>query len=388
MIQVMRVGQVTSQPASPHAEPTARRPAPPRRADTAGEPWCEPNPFYGPALLGPALARLDPAGHVRIVEAHDAAGALIGRLPVVPGDRHGRFPIAHSANWLHRHCFFGAPLLRTGHEGDAWAGLLASLDAADWSGAFLHLRTVDPDGPAIAALVALCTAQRRRCEQVDLSQRAMLRSPLDAAQYWAVRVRAKKRKELRRLQSRLAELGEVRRRVLQPGDDLVAWLDAFLALEARGWKGAQGTALGARAEDAAFLREACAGARAADQLDILRIDCANRPIAMLINFVGPAGGFSFKIAIDPDFARFSPGVLIEQDNLARVLDDRVAPWMDSCAAPDHPMIDSLWGERRAIAQYRIALRKPGLAGFARSLSLPAISLAEQLHALIKPGDRR
>src|SRR3546814_5811349 len=80
------------------------------------------------------------------------------------------------------------------------------------------------------------------------------------------------------------------------------------------------------------------------------------------------GGFSFKIAFDETMSRFSPGVLIEIDNLRRVLNRDDLDWMDSCAAADHPMIDSLWGERRQIVQYRVALRGVGrsIAWTARS----------------------
>jgi len=383
----MNVGPVPIQilpAAAPEQSRVAMDNAP---ADLAAD-CAEPNVFYAPALLEPALATLDPEGVVHIIDAHDERGGLIGRLPVVRGDRHGRFPIRHSANWLHRHCFYGAPLIRRGVEELAWSRLLAGLERLPWSGPFLHLRAVDADGPAVAALIRLCRREGRRCEQIDRYERAMLRSRLDAEAYWTANVRAKKRKELRRLQYRLAELGELRREALSDPATLDAWLDAFLALEAKGWKGEQGTALGNRAEDSAFLRAACARAMAAGQLDMLRIDCGGTPIAMLVNFVSAQGGFSFKIAIDPDHARYSPGVLIEQDNLARVLDAHVAPWMDSCAAPDHPMIDSLWGERRTIAQYRIALRKPGLGGMAGRAALPAMRLVETGYARLKSGLKR
>lgn len=353
-----------------------------------GAELAEPNPFYAPWLLDPALARLRAGGEVHVIEARDATGALIGRMPVVRNARHGRFPAAHCANWLHRHCFYGAPLLRAGREEEGWAGLLDALDGARWSGLFLHLRAIDPDGPAMTALIALCARTGRRCEEVHRHERALLRSPLSASAYWAANVRAKKRKELRRLQARLAEHGAIRQRALDDAAELDGWITAFLALEARGWKGASGTALNAQDEDAAFLREICHGALAARALDMLRIDCDDQPIAMLVNFVGAQGGFSFKIASDPDFARFSPGVLIEHYNLSRMLDAHVAPWMDSCAAPDHPMIDSLWGERRTMAQYRIALRKPGLRGLRGKLALPTMRAVERGYARLKTGSRQ
>ena len=96
--------------------------------------WAEPNPFYSPELLEPALATLDPGGDARVIDALDSAGTLIGRLPVVADTVHGRFPIRHTVNWLHRHCFYGAPLLRAGREDEAWSLLLRALDAAPWSG--------------------------------------------------------------------------------------------------------------------------------------------------------------------------------------------------------------------------------------------------------------
>jgi len=384
----MNVGPVPIQSLPRASGPTLHEAADTDRPAGFGAPCAEPNPFYGPALLDAARATLDPEGAVHLIDAHDENGALIGRLPVVRQDRHGRFPIGHSANWLHRHCFYGAPLLARGQEEAAWAQILATLDRMPGSGPFLHLRAIDADGPALAALARLCGRDGRRCEEIDRYERAMLRSTLDAEAYWTANVRAKKRKELRRLQSRLAELGELRRESLADPAALDGWIDAFLALEAKGWKGERGTALGSRAEDAAFLRTACAHAMAAGALDLLRIDCGDAPIAMLVNFVGAGGGFSFKIAIDPAFARYSPGVLIEQDNLARILDAKIAPWMDSCAAPDHPMIDSLWGERRAIAQYRVALRKPGMAGLIGRAALPAMTYMEASYARLKSGLKR
>jgi Acetyltransferase (GNAT) domain len=334
----------------------------------------EPNHFYLPMLLQPALEYLREET-VHCIEPQ-AAGVPIALLPVTASQRHGRFPVAHCTNWIHRHGFYGAPLLRKGHEDAGWEAVLAALDAAPWSGHFLHLRRIEADGPAAQALARVCARQGRRLEEVGRSQRALLHSRLDAQAYWEQQVRAKKRKELRRLVARLSDEGPVQARVLRDAAELPDWIDTFLAIERAGWKGERGTALASSPADTAFFRTGCAAAMASGALDLLRLDCGDRTIAMLLNFVGPDGAFSFKIAVDPAFARYSPGVLIEQFNLVRVLDDRVAPWMDSCAAPDHPMIDSLWGERRTIAQYRVALRHGGISGAAGRLVLPALSVLE------------
>ena len=82
---------------------------------------------------------------------------------------------------------------------------------------------------------------------------------------------------------------------------------------------------------------------------------------MLVNFLGTPGAFSFKTCFDEQYARFSPGVLIQLENL-QILDRGGVEWMDSCAVPDHPMIDSLWSGRREIVRVTVRLR-----GFKRSL---------------------
>ncbi|HEX7854229.1 MAG TPA: GNAT family N-acetyltransferase [Sphingobium sp.] len=347
----------------------------------------ESNSFYEPPLLDAALAQLV-GKPVILLDVTGEDGLALARLPVARSSRHGRYPALHCANWVHPHCYYGAPLLRAGREQDGWRGLLEQLDAASWSGDFLHLRLVDADGPAVRALQEVCAAEGRSMLEVARYERALLRSGLSAEAYWTENVRSKKRKELRRQQNRLAECGTISHRVLTDGSELRGWCDAFLAIEGLGWKGEEGTALASSPADERFFRQACADAFAAGGLDMLRIDCNGQAIAMLVNFVGPKGGFSFKIAIDPAFSRYSPGVLVEMDNLARVLDAGRAPWMDSCAAPGHPMIDGLWAERRAIGQYRIALRKSGLAGLRGRIMRAGIGAAEAIRRHFKDKPRQ
>jgi CelD/BcsL family acetyltransferase involved in cellulose biosynthesis len=348
----------------------------------------EANCFYEPPMLDAALAQFDAHKRVRLLDVSGKDGRLLARLPVVRSTRHGRYPAAHSANWVHPHCYYGAPLLRAGFEQEGWRGLLAQLDAASWSGDFLHLRLVDADGTAIRSLREVCVAEGRHILEVARYERAFLQSDLSAEAYWTENVRSKKRKELRRLQNRLAECGTISHRVLTDGSEIAAWCDAFLAIEGLGWKGEEGTALASTPADEQFFRQSCMNAFAMGGLDMLRIDCDGQAIAMLVNFAGPKGGFSFKIAIDPAFSRYSPGVLVEIDNLARVLDAGRMPWMDSCAAPDHPMIDGLWAERRIIGQYRIALKKPGLLGLRGRIVRAGIGAAETIKHAIKDKPRQ
>lgn len=372
---------MASHPALPTIAPAPDTSGPGERArwQALAQEAAEANAFYAPDMLGAAIDHLAAGQDVHLIEARDGE-ATIGLFPVVRRTRHGRLPIGCVSNWMHDHCFFGAPIIHRGKEIAAWRGFLAQLDAAPWAGRFLHLEGLDAAGANAAALEALCVEQRRGRLEIHRYDRAMLRSDLSADAYWDTHVRSKKRKELRRLQKRLAELGAVETRLLSQRDDLGPWCDDFLALEASGWKGQEGTALSCKPADAAFFRAACAAAFDAGRLHMLRIDLDDQAIAMLVNFRHGDGAFSFKIAFDEALGRFSPGVLIEIANLHAVQDDPTIGWMDSCAAPDHPMIDSLWAERRTIVQYRIALHGSGMARMQRSA---AFAIANGVEALAR-----
>jgi hypothetical protein len=90
------------------------------------------------------------------------------------------------------------------------------------------------------------------------------------------------------------------------------------------------------------------------RLERLSLELDGQPIAMLASLLAPPGAFSYKTAFDERFSRFSPGVLLQLENLA-MLERAGIAWTDSCAAPDHPMIDSLWRERRALGRFSIAI---------------------------------
>lgn len=363
--------------------------SPPRTAADRLASWrdlarnaAEANSFYAPAMLNAAIDHLAADGVVHVVEAW-AEDVLIGLMPVQIHDRHGRFPLRCTGNWMHDHCFYGAPIIRHGHEEAALRGLLTQIDAAAWAPGFLHLQAIDAHGPTAAAIAATCARDGRGYREIHRYDRALLQSDLTADAYWEAHVRAKKRKELRRLQKRLADLGAVSTRVLTERADIASWCDAFLTLEASGWKGAEGSALACKDSDSAFFRAAVDAAYAQGELHMLRLDLDDRPIAMLANFRHLDGAFSFKIAIDEELGRFSPGVLIEIANLHSVLDDEVAAWMDSCAAPGHPMIDSLWAERRTIVQYRIALRGRGAVRLRRAAAYAAANSMETCARMMK-----
>ena len=314
----------------------------------------EPNPFYESWYLLPSLRALDPDGAVRLLVL-ELDGTLAGLLPLVPSRRYYAYPVPHWQNWVHANCFLGLPLVAAGSERRFWRALLAWADDAAPLPLFLHLQQMPLAGALHDALLTECAA--RPAGTVWRGQRALLQSGLSPQAYLDASLSARKRKELRRQQRRLEELGTLCCTRTTGDEALAAWCADFLALERRGWKGAAGSAMACDPALAAMFTDILARAGSRGLLERLTLTLDGSPIAMLASFLRPPGAFSFKTAFDEDYARFSPGVLLQCENLALLAREDIA-WTDSCAAQDHPMIDHFWRERRAVACHSIGIGGP------------------------------
>lgn len=313
----------------------------------------EPNPFFEPWFLLPALGQWGAGEGVRI-KAWYHQGRLAGLIPIIRCARYYNYPVPHAATWLHANAFCGVPLVARGCAEEFWRALLAHFDRLPRRALFLHLPLLPAEGPVNAALERVLAASGRPHSAVATQSRALLEGPANAAAYLQAAMSAKKRKELRRQHTRLAEQGALTFERIEGDEGLDRWIAEFLALEAAGWKGAAGSALAQSRETRTLFAEALAGAAAAGRLERLALRLDGRAIAMLVNFLTPPGAYSFKTAYDETFARFSPGMLLQLENLALIERPGIA-WADSCAAEGHPMIERLWRARRHMVSRNIAI---------------------------------
>lgn len=317
----------------------------------------EPNIFSESWFLRPALGQFDAFGRVKLFTLWDG-DLLCGLMPVAPQQRYGRWPVPHVQNWLHHNAFLGTPIVRVGYEEHFWTEMLMCLDDDPRQSLFLHINGLNMGGAVAAALEKVCTSAGRRYALVHRTERAFLEHGLTPEHYFENAVRSKKRKELRRQKSRLTEMGALTFCRDQSDTGIANWTEEFLTLEQRGWKGRNGSALASASATRNLFVEVLAAASAAGKLERLDLRLEGKPLAMLANFISASGCFSFKTAFDEDYARFSPGVLLQIENLA-MLDRPEIAWCDSCAAEGHPMIDSIWTGRRAIGRYSIAIGGAG-----------------------------
>ena len=88
-----------------------------------------------------------------------------------------------------------------------------------------------------------------------------------------------------------------------------------------------------------------------------------RAVASLLLLQSKDTIWTWKIAYDEAIARASPGVQLILHVTRMLLDDPAVGRADSCAAPDHPMINRIWRERLPLADRLICIGNGGSAVF-------------------------
>ena len=313
----------------------------------------EPNVFYEPWMMLPAIDSFGACGQLRYVLVYadqvDAPPLLCGLFPLERVARYNGLPFSHLRLWQHKHCFLGTPLVRATHTRVCLDAFLDWLEADADGASAMKWGVVAADGPFWRALAEALAESGRRSFVAYRFERAVMRPRAGGEAFLGEALSRKGAKELQRLERRLAEAGKVEYAELQDAAQVEQWIEDFIELEARGWKGRNSSALGSSDQGRVFFTRAARAAARGGRLMMLGLRLAGKWIALKCNFVSGEGAFAFKIAYDEDYARFSPGTLLELENIRRFHARPELRWMDSCAEPDHFMANRLWPDRRGLA---------------------------------------
>ena len=307
----------------------------------------EANGFYYP-IWARAVAGRDTEHGVRALLAWDgpARTKLIGLLPVVSAWRALSLPLPVLVAWQ-AYAPLTTPLLDRDMTEPAARALVA---AARKAGALaLLLPALAEDGPAASALRAAMADTKSSGFAFNRHQRALLDATQDGDTAIQASLGAKKVKELRRQRNRLTDDGEVVFKLAEPGAETATALDAFLKLEASGWKGITGTALAQSEGDAAFMRNAVPHLVNDGAAQVATLSSGDNVVAAGVLLRHLRRGYFFKIAYDENAAKTSPGVQITLDITRKLCADGAIDDVDSIAISNHPMIDKIWRARLAIS---------------------------------------
>ncbi len=266
--------------------------------------------------------------------------------------------------WRHEYCCHGAPLLDRAEAAACLDAIVSHhLSAEGGAAPILSLTMVPSRGPLSSLVTSFAARVGLDVAQVAEYRRAAL-DATEADRQAAGALSPKKGKELRRLSRRLQEKGDISFGVAEAGEALNQHIESFLALEAKGWKGKNGGALLARPERAVFARAMLRGMAHEGRCQIFWMACAEHVIASNILLRDGDRAYFWKTAYDEEFSAFSPGVLLTLHMTDALLDDSGLSRIDSCAIPDHSMIDHLWRDREPFVDILLACR-PGLSAALR-----------------------
>lgn len=314
----------------------------------------EPNPFYERWMLPHAVDALDIGKNCRVALIWHRTGSgakdkplLVGLFPFTVTRPWGGLPVSSVENLLHIYCFCGVPLLHREYADSALVTYLDWIKTTTSLPELGHFRLIPTDGEFHHLLVDTIRARRLICSVEERYTRAIYRRLRSSAEYIKKRFSGRTLKKLHRQKELLSEIGALEFTTLAKDGDLNAWLDAFLELEAQGWKGAEGTALMSSAKHEAFFRKVAQAAHESGRLGLCGLWLNERAVSMRVSFRTHEGGYLFKIAFDESYAKYSPGTLLELE-LIRERAEGEEEWEDSCTAPSNTMYKRLWLHRRTM----------------------------------------
>lgn len=153
------------------------------------------------------------------------------------------------------------------------------------------------------------------------------------------------RKKLRQDWNRLSTLGKVEVTNEREPQAVRDALEIFLRMEAESWKGAEGTALLSRPNDARFARSVISelATRGEASVAILKLD--GRPIATQVIIYCGKIAYTWKTSFDEMMGKYSPGTLLVDRISMDLIDSGEVDFIDSCARGDGFMGQLLAGRK-------------------------------------------
>jgi hypothetical protein len=252
----------------------------------------------------------------------------------------------------------------------------------------IELDAMDYAGPIHSALIRVLAARCSVRAEIDARERAQLLSNLDGKSYLKAALSAHRRANLRNRRNRLKRLGALSHVRHETAGEVAQALEAFLALEASGWKGRRGSALLSDGREAAFTRKAVTALAAEGLASVSALYLDGRALSMGIILKSGRVASIWKIAYDESMRSFSPGYLLFENDTERFLRDPALDSVDSTSARDIGLFAEIWTERKPVANLVFDVRRsPPLTSRAAVAALAGVRSASLLRARLQPRAR-
>jgi Acetyltransferase (GNAT) domain len=325
----------------------------------------EPNVFYEPWVLLPAIHAFGGGRDLWFVLVYGGAepGAppgLCGFFPFERGRRFGGMPVTVFRAWKYgtAYCGLCTPLLRAGSGAEVMAALYAWARESPDGPSLIEWQRFVGDGPVSGLLTRGPGYAGQRSAELEIRTRPLLCRRADAEEFMRLGYSARHLSTNRRKERRLAEQGGLEFRELAASDDVSAWCREFIELESAGWKQGQPGVVGASEASRQFFAAVVTRGWTRGRVMILELRLDGALIGSICNLLAAPGSFLYKVAFDERFGRYSPGELMQQENIRRVHARPDILWMDSLAEPSFTHIYR-WLDQRTIRSAVVSTGRPG-----------------------------
>jgi CelD/BcsL family acetyltransferase involved in cellulose biosynthesis len=246
----------------------------------------------------------------------------------------------------YNYAFLASPVVDPAFVGQVIPAFFAAIEQNPLLPNVISLKDLDAESSNYAAMVKALAA--RGGAQLKLSEG---KRPF-ATRELGIKRSGSTRKKLRQDFNRLCALGAVDVVNDRAPGEVARNFEAFLALEAGSWKGAQGTALLCDAADAAFVRRLVddLSQRQNASVALLRLD--GRAIAaQVLMYCGPTA-YTWKTGFDSEYAKYSPGALLVDKVTEELFASEGIEAIDSCSA-EGGFMAQLWTGHRTMVDLLI-----------------------------------
>lgn len=281
-------------------------------------------------------------------------GLLIGIVILRRDIGYAKLPVSFWRSALHHEQYLGEPLVRAGFEDQFAAGLCTWLDHAPRDCCFLNLSMVSTDGPLAKAMERQCANDGRKILTANHFERAAILPVQHDGMQAKDLLRPSRRKSIKRAMTSLSKQGEVSLERLTDPAQLRDWTTQFLAMENTGWKHENGSSILCCEKETALYEAMIGEAFEAGNLHFSRLCLNRKPIAFTLDIAAAPVGYCLKSAIDQEYRKLSPGVLMEFETLKYYLGNKECLLLDSCSAPENALLNEMWPDRKAIMDLAIA----------------------------------
>lgn len=252
------------------------------------------------------------------------------------------------------YAFLSTPLIASGQSVAVMKAFFAAIAEARQLPKALWLKEFDAEGPYGPALGRLPQTRIKTQDRPITTREAGLKSS------------GSTRKKLRQSWNRLSALGETQVVNVRTRDAALAGLEIFMRLEAASWKGNNGTAILNSTSDAAFTRRFVGDMAAKGNASVALLEVDGSAIAAQVLLYCGTTAYTWKIAHDDAFSKYSPGALVV-DKIAEQLLGADIETIDSCALGGGFM-GQLWSARKTTVDVVVSPSPmPTAAYFATSL---------------------